>query len=256
MNNNMEINLVICDDDGWQRKVLEMQIEMFSSVTFNVVGTAASADELLKLVTQPDLNIHALILDLNLGAGKDGLDIYAKIKNKGIDLPAILVTGNDPLADETYDLGLIDVVKKPYELERFNRALSKLYTNIHYRIFHSNGGKLIPVQNNEAILNLTPNNILYIDTEPGAKKNRIHTTTTGIIYTKIPIKLYEEYLKDDAFMVINRSSFINLRKVVSCVGEKITFVNGSTMNTGSIVKTNEVRLALKRLHSISANPYL
>lgn len=210
--NNLVVNIVVCEDDKLQ---LELLAEFMEDTGFiKVVGLASSAEELYHVVTQLDQEVHGLVIDLHLGPGKDGLDIYSKLKDKGIQLPAILVTGNNPSADETYNAGLLDVIIKPYPIERLMRGLTKMYQHVKFQQFTKDGGKLVPINNKDMLMNIPPSHILYIDTDPGrnSKLNQLHVDY-DIITTNIPLKRYEEYLLADDFFTINRALLVNIRRI-------------------------------------------
>jgi len=214
LNTNV-MNVVIAEDDPRQ---LQMLTDTLSQTPFiQVVGSAANGDDLIKLVTEKREVIDALILDKDLsgntGTGKDGLHSYTLLYFRGIQKPAIMVSGEIMESAQMYDLGIIDVVSKPYTPERINKALNKLYQHVRYKSFMEDGGMYVPIFDEE-IVQVLPSEILFIETdkEPKSKKNIVHTTR-GIYTTKISLKAYENYLANHHFFYITRSCLANFKKI-------------------------------------------
>lgn len=83
---------------------------------------AASAEEALHLLQAWDFDL--LILDLGL-PGKDGLELLAELRGQGEQLPIIILSARDDLADKVTGLegGADDYVTKPF---RFEELLARI----------------------------------------------------------------------------------------------------------------------------------
>ncbi|SMC89711.1 LytR/AlgR family response regulator transcription factor [Sporomusa malonica] len=213
-----QINLLIAEDEPFQQELLLMNLKPFDFV--HVVDMVKNGDELIhKATTIP--NINALLLDLNLGKGRGGLESYAALRLRGKELPAVLVTGVIPEASYTYDLGVIDIVEKPFTPFRFKQAVERLSKHIDYQNFVQHGGLYIPVFSQD-IEQLVPSEVLFIES-----LNRtiyVHTRT-AVLETKIPLRVYCKYLESHYFYLTHRSFLVNMKQVHSIEGNVIHFAN-------------------------------
>ncbi len=98
------------------------------------VTDGQSADEAIDL-SQYD----AVILDLTL-PGLDGLDLLRKWRKKGLDVPILIVTARDALAQrvEGLNLGADDYIGKPFALEELTARLRAIV-----RRHHGQSGELL-----------------------------------------------------------------------------------------------------------------
>ncbi|HEV8408194.1 MAG TPA: response regulator, partial [Sphingomicrobium sp.] len=73
-----------------------------------------SGDELLKSV--PHLESGCVLLDIRM-PGMDGLEVQAALRDKGITLPVIIMTGHGDvtLAVQAMKAGAVDFIEKPFE---------------------------------------------------------------------------------------------------------------------------------------------
>jgi two-component system response regulator FixJ len=78
------------------------------------VRTYISGDELLK--DAPNLETGCILLDIRM-PGMDGLEVQAALRDKGITLPVIIMTGHGDvsLAVQAMKAGAIDFIEKPFE---------------------------------------------------------------------------------------------------------------------------------------------
>ena len=78
------------------------------------VRTYESGVELMK--TAPDLETGCVLLDIRM-PGMDGLAVQNALKDKGVTLPVIIMTGHGDvsLAVQAMKAGAIDFIEKPFE---------------------------------------------------------------------------------------------------------------------------------------------
>ena len=78
------------------------------------VRTYESGDDLLK--SAPDLEAGCILLDIRM-PGMDGLELQAALRDKGIGLPVIIMTGHGDvtLAVQAMKAGAVDFIEKPFE---------------------------------------------------------------------------------------------------------------------------------------------
>ena len=100
---------LVDDDDAIRRSVGFM----LKTSGFHV-RTYESGVELLK--SAPDLETGCILLDIRM-PGMDGLEVQAALRDKGIALPVIIMTGHGDvtLAVQAMKTGAVDFIEKPFE---------------------------------------------------------------------------------------------------------------------------------------------
>ncbi|KQN96985.1 LytR/AlgR family response regulator transcription factor [Paenibacillus sp. Leaf72] len=219
-----KLNVLIAEDDMQQQQVILSQLERLGNI--NVKGIASNSQELINLATEWKDELDALILDVELGGGRTGLDTYARFTFRGIKIPAILVTGSKPEGADTYDLGIIDVVEKPYTIDRLQAAINKLSTHVNYEKFVLNGGFMIPVIDNNNIKQLYPSEVCCIETKKEIKHSIVWTAEDDFI-TLVPLKVYENYLDRQDFYRVSRSILVHLNRIKNVMHNQILFFDRS-----------------------------
>ena len=101
-------SVLIVEDDAGVAMLERRQLERAGYR----VTVASTVDEALDIVRTGD--IHLALLDLRLGAGTSGLDLYERMKADGWNIPAILVTGfpDEEVAIRALRAGIRDFVPK------------------------------------------------------------------------------------------------------------------------------------------------
>ncbi len=118
--------ILIVDDDDALRETLAEQLQVDGEFVVTEATTVAEAE---RLVTSKDARFDALILDVGLPDG-DGRDLCQRLRQKGVKMPIIILTGSDDDSDVVRGLeaGANDYVAKPFRLAvllaRIRRQLS------------------------------------------------------------------------------------------------------------------------------------
>jgi len=105
-------SVAIVDDDEFFRKALE---RVFRSAGFSVESFAAAETFLLTYIPKSET---CVILDLRM-PHMGGLEIQERLKQRGIDLPVIIYTGNAdvPVTVKAMQAGAFAVLEKPVSNE-------------------------------------------------------------------------------------------------------------------------------------------
>ena len=109
----MEIDLPLVhlvDDDGAVRRSVGFMLK----TSGYLVRSYESGVELLK--SPGELGQGCILLDIRM-PGMDGLEVQEALKNKGVNLPIIIMTGHGDvtLAVKAMKAGAIDFIEKPFE---------------------------------------------------------------------------------------------------------------------------------------------
>ena len=74
---------------------------------------------------------HALLLDVDLGGGPNGLDLLEMLQAEGVDFPIIMLTADDSAESAVRAMrhGAADYLNKPFNIEEVKIVLEKLLAN-------------------------------------------------------------------------------------------------------------------------------
>jgi len=117
----MSETVLIVDDDPVQRRLLEAMVERFGYRTLSAEG----GDAAVKLITGPaGTEIDGVVLDLVM-PDLDGLGVLARMREAGIDIPAIVQTAHGGIDNVVSAMraGAADFVVKPANPERLQVSL-------------------------------------------------------------------------------------------------------------------------------------
>lgn len=217
--NRSTLNLLIVEDHSLQAELLQEQLLRMGEI--KVVGIATNTVEYMKAMTINE-HINGVMLDEDLSDSMSGTTAYMHLQLRGRNVPTVLITGNAPPAHLIADLNIADVIDKPYTTERLAIAIKKLRSMNNYNQFIEAGGNLVPVISDK-INHLLPADILFI--ESINRTIYIHTQDGQMLESKIPLKLYEDYLQSNRFVPIHRSCLVNLTKVSNVDKHNVYFTN-------------------------------
>ncbi|MCM1053628.1 MAG: response regulator transcription factor [Ruminococcus sp.] len=117
------MTILIVEDD---ETILDGLKFCLSKEGFNVLTAKTGEEALKEIISNPNL----MLLDINL-PDVNGLDLYKKIKDRGI--PTIFLTANDAELTivEALDIGADDYITKPFKtrelISRINSVLRRVY---------------------------------------------------------------------------------------------------------------------------------
>lgn len=114
------IKVLIAEDDPMVAEINKRYVEKLKG--FEVIGVVKDGEEGYKMIRakRPDL----IILDIYMPK-LSGLELLKRIRGEGILVDAIMITAANESAEinEILRLGAVDYLVKPFEFERFKKAL-------------------------------------------------------------------------------------------------------------------------------------
>jgi len=118
------MKLVIVDDDSLICSALSRSL-----IRLGHAGrAAASVEAALRLVDSEAP--AAVVTDLDLGAGGDGLELITRLRQEGCRVPVIMMTGSDPVMARARlaraGLDEIALLEKPFAFEELMRVLAEV----------------------------------------------------------------------------------------------------------------------------------
>jgi two-component system response regulator MprA len=118
------MTLLIVDDDMWLCSALARNLVRLG----HGARRATSVEAALALIATE--TPAAVLTDLDLGAGGDGVELISRLRASGSRVPALLMTGSDRAVARARlaDAGLdeIALLEKPFEFEQLVKKLSEL----------------------------------------------------------------------------------------------------------------------------------
>src|SRR4051812_28640108 len=118
----MKLNCIITDDEPIAQEILEGYVRMLPEL--QLVATCSNAIE--TLTAMRSCNIDLLFIDIQMPE-ISGLDLIRSLHKS----PMIIFTTAYPsFAIDGFDLNAVDYLLKPVSLERFLKAMEKVYGRI------------------------------------------------------------------------------------------------------------------------------
>lgn len=119
-----KIRTLIVDDEPLAREGVRLHLEEHPD--FEVVGECGSGEEAVKKIETEDPDL--VFLDVQM----PGLDGFGVLESIGIDrLPAVVfVTAYDQFALRAFEAHALDYLLKPFEAERFAKALDRVRSQL------------------------------------------------------------------------------------------------------------------------------
>lgn len=194
------ISTLIVDDEPWARKTLRLLLERDPEIA--IAAECASGEEALQAIAEhrPDL----VFLDVQMA----GLDGFGVVEELGAHAPAIVFcTAYDQYALKAFDVSAIDYLLKPFDDQRFHRALERAKQSIRSqspsrnRLVVRGAGRIAFV------------NIAEIDwIEASDYCVTLHVAGREHVLRKSLDKLDQE-LSAQGFCRVHRSAIVNLARV-------------------------------------------
>jgi DNA-binding LytR/AlgR family response regulator len=236
----MKLRTLIVDDEPYAIEIMENYLRNFADM--EVVGKCSNAIQAFQILQQKHVDL--MFLDIQM-PGITGIDFLKSLKNPP---KTIFTTAYSQYALEGFDLNVVDYLVKPIPLDRFMRAIDKVYQLNGHK---ANTGLVHekPVGDTEAFLYLkverktikiNVNDILWIE----SLRDYVKVITADNAYiSKQKISLLEEMLPENKFVRAHRSFIIAIAHINSFYAYSVE-VNGHELPIGRNYK-QEMQKKLK-----------
>ena len=201
---------IIVDDEEPAREIIKAYLKKFSQV--EVVGESSNGFEALKQIQ--DLKPDILFLDVQMPK-ITGLELLEVLD----DCPAVVfTTAYDQYALKAFELSAVDYLLKPFSVERFQQAITKLLDKlsnnqstdvkqlIENKPDHESLNRIV-VRSGSKIVVIPINDVLYFEAQEDYVM--IHTSK-GRYMKSQTMRYYESILPSDQFVRIHRSYIANV----------------------------------------------
>ncbi|MDX5481643.1 MAG: LytTR family DNA-binding domain-containing protein [Hymenobacteraceae bacterium] len=233
----MKIRCLLVDDEPPALAVLQSHIAAVPML--EVVGKCSNAIAAFQVLQQQPVDLMFLDIKMPQLLGTDF------VKSLHSPPKVIFTTAYREYAMEGFELDVVDYLLKPISLERFLRAVQKVYrvegpTPVT-EITPAASDRFLYFRVDRKMVKVILSDILYIE----SLKDYIRIVTPGRqIVAKQTITSLEEMLPEDYFLRIHRS-FIVAQDKIDCFSQSHVEVAGKALPVGRYYK-NDVEKALKK----------
>lgn len=206
------IRTILIDDEPLARDIVKFYLSEHQDI--EVLAECSDGFEGLKAINQfkPDL----IFLDIQMPK-ISGFEMLELVEDK----PAVIfTTAFDEYAIKAFEVNAVDYLLKPIDKSRFDAAMSKLPSRLHYKENTEavlDAAALSPSQSNrvvvkkDGVIKIIPvADINYLEADDDYVKL---STSDGAFYKNKTMSFFEQTLDSNQFIRIHRSYIINLAQV-------------------------------------------
>jgi two-component system LytT family response regulator len=199
----LKIRVLIVDDEHLARRRIAALLKNDPEV--EVIGMAANAREALRFLEKEDADL--IFLDIQM----PGMDGFAFLKSLQQDPPPVVVfvTAFDEHAVRAFEAQALDYILKPYDEERFQKALSRAKKLVEKRQPKKTLQRL-PVKVGDKYVFVRIDDVNWIEAE--GKYARLHTRTSSYLL-RGGLQQLESQLDSERFLRIHRSAIVNVDRI-------------------------------------------
>lgn len=218
------LQCVIADDEPIARQILENYIDSIPNLV--LVSSCKNAFEVITVLQEQTVDI--LFLDINMPK-LSGISLLKTLQQK----PNVIITTAYPeYALEGFELDVTDYLLKPFSLERFLQAVSKVSQKLPVQtetviIDKEEAARSIFVKSDKKIIKINFTDIQYIE----AFGNYIKIFTDTMTLTPHTLSDFLVKLPDD-FVRIHKSFVINFNQLKLIDGNQIVLQNDVKLPIG------------------------
>ncbi|MFN8296844.1 MAG: LytTR family DNA-binding domain-containing protein [Chitinophagales bacterium] len=205
------IQCIAIDDEPLALELISTYCEEVEFIQLQKTFTKTS--EALKYMQSNPIDL--LFLDIQM-PDISGIDFYKNLEDKTM---VIFTTAYSEYAVEGFNLNAVDYLLKPYELERFRKAVNRAKEFYDYTAKETNETNYIFVRADYSLIKIDCNDILYIESIDDYL--RIHLSGKKPVMTLSTLKAIEDKLPSSNFIRVHRSYIVALNKIESVRGKNI-----------------------------------
>lgn len=212
------INCIVIEDEV---DALETIVEYVSELPYlNLIGAFRNPMDVLSTLETESVDL--IFSDINMPK-MDGLSFYKMLERKPF---FIFITAYNQYALESYELGIVDYIMKPFHFERFVKAATRAKQLIHddrnKKSVSMLKEKIIRIKDSGKILLFDKDDIYYFE----ALKDYVkiyHGDKATVVMTTM--KDLEVNLPETIFCRIQKSFIVNVTKISTIEFHKLKLKN-------------------------------
>lgn len=216
INDSAPRRVLVADDEVGIRLILKKRIEATDG--FDVVGEAATGEEVMKLfqLTHP----HVVFLDVDMPL-LSGIDCARQIQDLDPSCVIIFATGHEEYREEAFEVYAFDYLVKPFKLERLDQTLQRILSRpgenaqaVSETLRPAKplgaSGRLM-LRHKDGVTFMNTNEILLVQREE--RSTVLYTERDGRFVLSETLGEIEERLDPRLFFRCHKSYIINLEKI-------------------------------------------
>ncbi|MBU3876380.1 LytTR family DNA-binding domain-containing protein [Faecalicatena sp. AGMB00832] len=219
-----EYRLAVCEDDELvRREICRLCEEILTEERIkHIIYPYASAEELWETMTEGELQLRLLILDIEMD-GMSGMELAKRLRTEENRISIIFVTGSEEYLKTGYRVQPIDYLMKPIDKERFRHALKTDWklNQVPETVMIQSKGKTTWIKLSE---------ILYAESENHIVTIHLVSQREEVLYTSL--KEVEKVLPTYNFARSHNSFLVNLEYVETVTRSKVCLKGGQVVPTG------------------------
>lgn len=233
------MNVLICDDDKYVRKMLEKILSQNKSV--DQLYTASDGLEAVKVIGNNPVDVALLDIDM---PHLDGLEAAKIMKKTASNMEFVFITGYMEYAIDSFCVHPYDYILKPIDIERLEEVIHELNDKVKNNLpVDKKEIKKFRVQKGSHIAMVPLEDILYFE-----KSNRevlLNTRDETFHISKTLVDVEKDLPTNHVFVRTHKSFIVNMNKVkkINVVGNRsfqITFLHSNKEAVLSRHKYDEV----------------
>jgi DNA-binding LytR/AlgR family response regulator len=217
------IKVIAVDDEPLALDIIETYCNGFDFLQFEKGFTKTSV-ALQYLQKNP---VDLLFLDINMPA-MSGIDFFKSLQHKPM---LIFTTSYSEYALESYDLGAIDYLLKPFNAIRFEKAVQRANDtfNLINNVSITDKAKYLMLKADYGLIKIILADILFIEGLDNYLK--IHLDNQSPVVVRLTMKALIEKLHEKEFIRVHRSYIVPVNRIES-VKQKIITIAGEEIPVG------------------------
>jgi len=224
------INCLIVDDEQMAHEIIKGYCDLLPNL--HVKKHCYDAVEALEYLNEQTVDL--IFLDLNMPKLKG----FEFLRTLGAPPKVIVTTAYQEYALEGYELNVVDYLLKPFNFERFLKAVNKVFLPKYSITETTQAAQYIFVRSNKKYIQLNINSILYL--EAAGNYSKIKTTEELITVREKISDLLTLFASDDLVQV-HKSFAVSKQSIKSIEGNRI-FIADFEIPIGKIYKSIIIKM--------------
>lgn len=231
------MKIAVCEDQEEEADWLCMAIRSWAAdkkLPADVVSFGDAASFLFSL----DDNVYdALFLDIKM-PGEDGMALAKRLRSMKDNVFIVFVTGEKEYVMEGYEVGAVNYLLKPVDIEKVGKCLDRIYEKT------GNQEPYIILDTGETTVKLLQREIYKIEV---FSHKLVYTTERGEFEVYSSLKEAEKELQEGYFITCHRGVLVNLMHVIT-IGKNSLILSDD--NTGFQMEVPVSRRLYNRVNEL------
>ncbi len=209
------MNVLICDDDHYVRKMLEKVVSENAKVT----KIFMAGDGLDAVKVAGDNHIDVALLDIDM-PNLDGIETAKILKKAAANIEFVFITGYMEYALDSFCVHPYDYILKPIDIDRLNEVLSEISKNLEInKEKKTKEVEKFSVKKGQEMILIPLDEILFF--ERANREIMLNTTDETYRVNKTLMEI-ENDLPSNIFLRTHKSFIVNKNKIkkINVVGNK------------------------------------